>query len=74
MFNISFSIWSIRISQVADWRYSTITRMDTQNVVSFANSHGAVARARWIVGTAVGMAGVDLKIHSVSVQVRPSVL
>jgi len=35
--------------------------MDTQNVVSFTNSHGAVARARWILGTAVGMAGVDLK-------------
>ena len=74
LFNISFSIRSIRISQVADWCHSTITRMDTQNVVSLANGNCTVARSRWIIGTAVGMAGVDLKIHSVSVQVRPSVL
>ena len=65
--NNGLSRWSIWVFQVADQRYWSTTRIDTQNVVSFTDSHRTVARSH---STAAGdMAGVYLKMHNVLIEI-----
>ena len=66
--NLGLSSWSIWVFQVADQRYWSITCIDTQNVVSFTNSHCTVAGTCWTVAAA-GMAGVYLKMHNVLLEI-----
>ena len=65
--NNGLSRWSIWVFQVADQRYWSTTRIDTQNVVSFTNSHSTVARSHSTA--ARDMAGVYLKMHNVLVEI-----